>query len=266
MTRMIKRVEDVLGTSLFERTTRSVSITDAGREFIAVARRISDDLRIAVDGMRELADRQRGQVVVSTIMSVANSVLPEIIADYRSAYPGIEVRLQDGIHGNVVDDVRNRSADFGINYLQDIPSDIETKRLGHGTLDLVANQNSDLGASGKKSIRFEELSRLPLVSMPVGSQTRRVLDMTASQRGIRLRHEVVVSQIPTLLSLVRAGVGFAIVPSTSLSQETAGDLIRLRVSDPEISIDIGLLISSELRMSPAAEGLIDMITDAWSAD
>ena len=63
LTRTIKRIEDVLSVSLFERTTRRVQLTTAGREFVAVAERVLNDLRMSVRSMRELADQQRGQVI-----------------------------------------------------------------------------------------------------------------------------------------------------------------------------------------------------------
>src|ERR1700677_2696960 len=75
LTRTIQRIEDVLGVSLFERTTRRGQLTTGGREFVAVAERVLNDLRIAVRSMRELAEQQRGQVIVATIMSVANGLL-----------------------------------------------------------------------------------------------------------------------------------------------------------------------------------------------
>jgi DNA-binding transcriptional LysR family regulator len=72
LTRTIKRVEDVIGVSLFEHSPRRVRLTDAGREFVAVAERVLNDLRISLRGVCELDDQQGGQVVVASIMSVAN--------------------------------------------------------------------------------------------------------------------------------------------------------------------------------------------------
>ena len=207
LTRSIKRVEDVLGVRLFERTTRTVRLTTAGCEFVALARRMTDDLRIATRAMRELADQERGQVIVSCLMSVAHGVLPKAIAAYRQARPGIEIHVRDGIHASVIEDTRSGMSDFGLTYLQDVPEGLISSRLGQGHFDLVAHQDSVFGTTGKSSIPFDSLRGVPLVSLPPGSQTRRLLDATAAGRGFALTHVAVVSQIPTLLSFVRAGVG-----------------------------------------------------------
>ena len=107
VTRTVKHLEEALGVKLFDRSTRSVQITAAGREFAAVAARMLNDLKITVGSMRELAGQRRGQIIVSSIMSVANGKLPRMIAAYCRNYPGIELYVHDGVHGTVVEDVRS---------------------------------------------------------------------------------------------------------------------------------------------------------------
>ena len=99
--------------------------------------------------------------------------------------------------------------------------------------------------------------------MPPDSQTRRVLDATAAVRRIPLRHSVVVSQIPTLLNFVRAGVGVGLVPSASITGDLGDDVVRLSVRDPQIALDIGILHLPERALSPAAQGLMQAISGAW---
>ena len=84
LTRTIMRVEDVLGVRLFDSSTRRVAITAAGKEFVAVAERMLNDLRISVRSMREVGDEQRGQIIISSIMSVANGLIPAIIQDQNT--------------------------------------------------------------------------------------------------------------------------------------------------------------------------------------
>jgi DNA-binding transcriptional LysR family regulator len=97
LARVVRRVEDVLGVLTFQRTTRRVRITSAGKEFIAVVERVLNDLRITARNMRELADQMRGQVIISSIMSVANGVLPRMIAEYRASRPGVEIQIREGV-------------------------------------------------------------------------------------------------------------------------------------------------------------------------
>lgn len=92
LTRTVQRVEAAIGVELFRRSTRKVEITPAGQEFVALANRILADLRISFEGMREIADEQRGQVIISAVMSVAYTHLPTVVASYRESRPRIEIR------------------------------------------------------------------------------------------------------------------------------------------------------------------------------
>ncbi|MEM1313017.1 MAG: LysR substrate-binding domain-containing protein [Pseudomonadota bacterium] len=265
LTRTVKRVEDVLGLRLFERTTRVVRLTEAGREFVAVARRVADDLRIAAESMRELAEERRGQVIVSAITSVADGVLPEAVTAYRRARPGVEIRVRDGVHGSVIDDVKSGAADFGLTYLQDVPDGLSATRLGRGRFMLVASPGAAIAAAADErgAVRFDDLRGEPLVSMPPESQTRRVLDAVAAVRGVSLTHAVGVAQISTLLAFVRAGVGVGLAPAASLSGSLGAGLLRFELRDPDLALDIGLLRLTDRTPSPAAEGLREVIEQRW---
>jgi DNA-binding transcriptional LysR family regulator len=133
LTRTIQRVEDILGVRLFDRTTRRVEITAAGREFVSLAERMLNDLRISVRSMREIGGAQRGLIIISSIMSVANSVLPRVAAAYRAMRPGIELNVREGVHGTVLEDVRSGVADFGITYIDDVPDFVAVTRIPNGT-------------------------------------------------------------------------------------------------------------------------------------
>jgi DNA-binding transcriptional LysR family regulator len=83
LTRTIKQIEAILGASLFSRSTRQVSITEAGKEFASLAERLLNDLKIGIENMRELAEQRRGQIIVASVMSLAHFSLPRVIAEYN---------------------------------------------------------------------------------------------------------------------------------------------------------------------------------------
>ena len=136
LTRTIKRVEMALGVRLFERSTRHVQITPAGREFAAVAERILNDLRITVRSIREVAEEQRGRLSIASIMSVASGVLPLLLASYRADRPGIEIHVQEGVHGSVLEAVRSGVADLGLAYVDELPDAMSGEALQRETFCL----------------------------------------------------------------------------------------------------------------------------------
>ena len=261
LTRTIKRVEDVLGVLLFERTTRKVRITSAGREFIAVAERMLNDLRITARSMRELADQLRGQVILSCIMSVANGVLPRIIADYRGSRPAVEIHVREGVHGSVLEDVRSGAADFGVTYIDELPDVVARVPLGREVFNVALPLAHPL--SRKKRVRLIDLADEALVSLPHEAVTRRIIDGSAAAAGFTLRHVVTVTQFATMMSFVRTGVGAAIVPAGAIGG-ISGEGISVRpIVAPRMIRRLGAIRLRERDLSPAAAGMLDLIQRSW---
>ena len=124
--RTIKRVERVLGVTLFARNTRRVEITAAGREFVAVAERMLNDLKHTVRNLSEVTNEQRGRVTIATYSSFAINPLVFLVRRYRETRPLIEIRIREGRQSEIVEDVRNGAADFGIGYVNSLPELMES--------------------------------------------------------------------------------------------------------------------------------------------
>jgi DNA-binding transcriptional LysR family regulator len=264
LTRTVKRVEDVLGVRLFDRSTRRVAITAAGKEFVAVAERILNDLRISVRSMREIGTEQRGRVIVSSIMSVANGLFPAIVAKYRAARPGIEIVLREGVHGTVLEDVRSGAADLGATYVDDVPDFVEAKRVNREVFEVILPRNHPLiKKSRRTSVALAELIGYPLVSLPYESRTRRIIDGAAATAGLTPQHVATVTQFATLMSFVRAGVGIAIIPSGAIAGLLGKDLAVLALAKPRLSRAVGLIWLRDRELTPAARGFAAVVEEIW---
>jgi DNA-binding transcriptional LysR family regulator len=264
LTRTIKRVEDVLGVRLFDRSTRRVAITAAGKEFVAVAERMLNDLRISVGSMREIGAEQRGRIIVSSIMSVANGLFPAIVAKYRASRPGIEIVLREGVHGTVLEDVRGGAADLGATYVDDVPDFVEAKRMSREVFEVILPRNHPLIKTSKRSsVTLGELVGFPLVSLPSESRTRRIIDGAASTAGYTLQHVATVTQFATMMSFVRAGIGIAIIPSGAIAGHLGKELAILALSKPRLSRDVGLIWLRDRELTPAARGFAAVVEEIW---
>ncbi len=264
LTRTIKRVEDVVGVRLFDRSTRRVAITAAGKEFVAVAERMLNDLRISVGSMREIGAEERGQIIVSSIMSVANGLLPAIVAKYRASRPGIEIILREGVHGTVMEDVRSGTADLGATYVDDLPDFVAAKRMSREVFDVILPRKHPLVKTAKRSsVTLAELAGFPQVSLPYESRTRRIVDGAAATAGYTLQHAATVTQFATMMSFVRAGVGIAIIPSGAIAGLLGKDLAVLTLSKPRLSRDVGLVWLRDRELTPAARGFAAVVEEMW---
>ena len=257
-------LEAALGVKLFDRSTRSVQITAAGKEFATVAARMLNDLKITVGSMRELAGQRRGQIILSSIMSVANGKLPGMVAAYRLNHPGIELYIHDGVHGTVIEDVRSGAADFGITYLDELPDPFISVPLGREEFAVVLPRNHRLAA--KASLALVDLRGLPLVSLPGDSRTRRLIDSTAASIRLDLKHVVVVSLFTTMLGLVRAGIGIAIAPKSGVVGLLGKELKAVPLRGKPLVRDLGIVALKEREPTIAAAELMALIKRSWNRD
>lgn len=261
LTRTIKAVEAAVGARLFERSTRHVRVTEAGREFAAVAERLVADLRIAVESLREIGDGQRGLVVLSSIMSVATSILPGILSAFREAHPGMEVLLREGVHDAVLTEVRTGAADLGITYTGELPSPIAAAPLARQGFEVLMPRDHALAA--RDGLTLAELSGGALVALPAEARTRRLVDAAALEAGLVLRPAVTVTQFATLVACVRAGLGAAIVPTGAIGAPLPPDLATRPLVEPRLALEIGLVTLRDRAPSRPATALATLLRTRW---
>jgi DNA-binding transcriptional LysR family regulator len=262
LTRAVKRLEASLGVRLFERTTRRVQITAAGREFAAVAERMLNDLGITVQSVREVAEERRGLVVISSVMSVAGGVLPAIVAAYRADRPGVEIHIREGVHATVLEDVRSGVADFGIGYVDDLPEFVVGTALSRETFCVVMPARHRLAQ--RHGLSLGDLRDEAVIGLPTESRTRRTLDAAAASAGITLRQTVIVGQFATLMGLVAAGVGVGIVPKGATQSLLARGLRSVPLGEPRLTRRLGLIALREREPTPAASGFLALLKRRWS--
>jgi DNA-binding transcriptional LysR family regulator len=239
LTRTIKLIEIELGVPLFSRSTRQVTVTDAGKEFAALAERLLNDLRIGAENVREMAAHPRGQIAVASVVSLAGAVLPSLIADYSRRFPGIELHLREGLHNMVTDEIRNGLADFGIGYVDDVPRSFVTEDLGVETFHLVMRQDNVLAR--RTRIGLPALADVPFVSFPPESRTRHVVDRAAATAGLSFRYVTTTNRLPTLHGLVRNRVGLAVVPKSERPSPDDPDLTSLSLVGQGLACRVGIM-------------------------
>lgn len=262
LTRTVQRVEQALGLEIFRRTTRRLEITPAGQEFIALASRMLNDLRISYENMREVSDEQRGQVIVSAVMSTAYVQLPSIVARYRASRPRVEIQLREGVHGTVLDDVRSGVSDLGVTYVDEVPAELKSIPLSVEAFHVVLPRAHPLAA--QDGVTLGELTGLPMVSLPRESQTRRLIDGLASAAGLTLQHAVTVNQFATLMQCVQAGVGIAIVPGGAIPSASSAGLVARPMTQPAVTRALGAVMLKDRGLTPSAQGFLQQLQADWA--
>jgi DNA-binding transcriptional LysR family regulator len=260
LSRILQRVERVLGIKIFARSTRSLEITPAGREVIAVAERMLNDLKLTLRNVGELAGEQRGQVIVSAFPTFALASFPRIVRQFRQSRPNVVIHLRRGCNTEILEDVSRGIADFGVLYVSSVPETIKCVRLREDPLFAVLPWNHPLGRQKDRPLKLNELRDVEYVSMGHNSHTQRLVDGAAAKAGFSLRSVVVAPGFQDVLQFVRAGVGVGIMPAEALPRRR--DFVARELSAPALSMTVGLISLRDRHLTPVVSRLLKMTTEA----
>tara|TARA_R110000787_G_scaffold16622_46_gene51526 strand:- start:6197 stop:7123 length:927 start_codon:yes stop_codon:yes gene_type:complete len=264
LTRTVQRAEEILGASLFMRTTRRVTVTAAGREFLPLAERLLADIGVGLRNIRELAEVERGQIVIASLMSVAHGILPLALQKFAITFPNVEVRLQEGVQARVLEDVRSGAVDFGLGDISTVSGPLETEHLGEQDYRIVLPNGHRL--LQKDSLSLDDLAGETLISMPAESAGRRLFDDALLMAGVALHSRVTVTQYSTAFELVARGLGIARAPSAILTGINFSGIASRHLSSPRMMQQLGIITRKDRSQAPAASAFLELLRHNWPAN
>ncbi|MGF6781530.1 LysR family transcriptional regulator [Paraburkholderia sp. GAS334] len=260
LSRRIDKLEEALGVRLFERTTRSVTLTTVGRVFAPSAEQLLDDLDAALLGIRDVSSSRLGHVTIACVPSVAYYFLPSVIANYRSRYPRIRVKLLDASANEVLGAVISGEADFGVSFMGSQEAEVEFKVLLQERF--VAACRRDHPLARKKRVSWSELYEHEYVSVDKTSGNRLLLDQALAAVAPRVPSVCETRHVTTMLGLVEAGLGVAAVPSMAMPVREHPILTSVPLVDPVVTRRVGIVSRRGRQLTPAAQEFYQTIIDS----
>lgn len=254
---LVRDLEEALSAKLLDRSTRSVALTEVGQDLIAGAERILGDLNHVVTNVGELVARRRGRVVLTAPLVLSSTFVPSVIATFRSRYPGIELLLKDSLPDQVLPQVANSAADVGIGTFGLTPDGVHASVLFREPLAAVFP--IDHALAGKPQLNWSDLRDMPLLALPRGSVLRELADSGLIAAGLEGEPVFEATYVGTLIGLVKAGLGVAIVPGSATVLADQSKIAWKRLDNPVIEREVFLIHRGAGSLSPAAEALIETI-------
>jgi DNA-binding transcriptional LysR family regulator len=259
ISRLVKHVERVVGVTLFERSTRRVDITPAGRHFVDIAHRLLGDLQFSMQHLGDVSNEQRGQVVISSVANFSRQTLSQVVGDYRKTRPGVHVHIRHGKFADVLEDVESGVSDFGVTYVDTLPDTVQHIKLRREPLCVALPPGHPL--STRREVGLHELHNQPLISLPPDANIRRHVDSAAAAAGIWLQHAVVVPGLADLLPFVEAGVGLGIAPAGQLPAGVPSKIALRPLAHPALTVQVGILVLRTRHMAPVVAGLLRLLIE-----
>ncbi|CAM3209003.1 LysR family transcriptional regulator [Pseudomonas fluorescens] len=223
LTRQISALEAELGFKLFDRTSRTVTLTAQGRSFLPYARGVLEQVALAQVIAGKLAAGTAGQLSLGYVSSIALSDLfSQAIQTFAQGFPEVQLTLVECASGSLGARVADGRLDIGLSRL--LPQNQEVHAQSLGEERLVAAVSSDSPLAGQPDVSLAQLSAYPLILFPsdYGSGLNQSIEQLYRHHGVPLRAGPTGRQITSIIALVAAGQGVALVPECTQSLMNKG--------------------------------------------
>jgi LysR family transcriptional regulator, transcription activator of glutamate synthase operon len=255
LSHQIRRLEQELGTSLFERTSRRVSPTEAGQVIAARARRVLAEIDGARQEVDELRGVLRGRIWIGALQPAGDLDIPGLLARFSQAYPGVEIGLREGMADDMLRFLAAGELDAAFCLLAgEVPDDVAVERLGRD--EVVAAFALDR-APPTPRVGVADLRERAIVAPRRGSAITSVVDALFADAGEPLRLALESGDPFLLRSLAARGFATAILPRSLTILE--GPALEVRSLEPPVHLPVALVWRRERHASPAARTFIDFV-------
>lgn len=206
----IRQLEQVFQVRLIERTSRGIKPTPAGMTLSEHSMKIDAAVGAAVESVSLHSDEITGTVVVGTGATACIHLLPPLLQQLRLRHPLLKVDVRTGNTSDIVRGVEENRIDIGLVTLPAAGKCLSVSPLG--TDEFVVIMEKDLSRRSAKPLSPDDLLPLPLIIFEPGSGTRSLIDEWFRDAGYAARPVMELGSIEAIKRMVRAGLGYSIVP------------------------------------------------------
>jgi len=227
ISKQVKMLEEELSLSLFVRKGKSLdSLTEAGREVVARARKILNEVDNIRSMSRELAGQMQGELLVATTHTQARYVLPDLLEGFQRKFPGISVSLHQGTSDQIARQVQDQNADFAIASGQsELFEDLITLPIYHWERTILALPGHPLTKLDK--VTLADLAAYPIISYTHSFDEGSDQARSFAKAGISPNVVFSAEDPDVIKNYVRKGMGIGIVACMAYDAERDSDLVAL---------------------------------------
>jgi DNA-binding transcriptional LysR family regulator len=258
----VAELERVLGARLFDRLSRAVKLTEAGRVLEDHAHRLFATVASAREVIADLGGLKRGSLVVGASTTPGIYVLPRLIAAFRDSYPGINLSMQIGNSAVIEERIRANELDLGVVGGHALHAGEECVTAGLvDELLLVVPSNHRWARRREVAVGHLTTERL-LIREP-GSATRLVTERALQQHGVRLGASMELGHTEAIKQAVMAGLGVAFISVHAVRGEVASHrLSALRLKGVRIRRHFHVIHNEARTLGASARAFIELLQTA----
>lgn len=257
ITATIKTLESSVGLRLFDRSTRSVTLTAHAEHFLPIAERLLDDLARALGDLKALSSRRKGSVIAIGATSFITHVLGPAVAELASSHPEIKVRLIQESTTRVIQEVLEGKADFGITALREPVPDLATLPLISDRFGIACHRDHPL-ARQDGPIELRDAAQYPVIGL---NPTNGLQVALASNPRIPAAFRAPLREVSTvnlMSSFLEQNRSVALLPALSARIVQRPSLVFRPVRLATIR-KLQLVLPRRRSLTPAAQALTELM-------
>jgi DNA-binding transcriptional LysR family regulator len=262
----IAKLEDTVRQKLFQRTTKQIELTEAGKILLRYSTQIEDLLEQAEQEITDLEKMERGRLTICTSDTTACYQLPNIIQEYQAKYPGIEIIVRNATSLKTIDLVMDNQVDLGIATLKYLKPLLVAVPLLNRSDVVICHPEHPLAK--RKNVYLKDLEAYSCVLLDQKCSSRRILDEACVSAGVALSISMELSSIEVVKKFVSINSGISVVPELSIKREVSEKkLAALKIRDLQISdpIKMGIIYKKGRYLTLAARSFLNMLQSYFHA-
>jgi DNA-binding transcriptional LysR family regulator len=250
----IAKLEEELGESLFDRSSREGILTDAGRVLHEYAEKLLNLRREANESLTDLRELKKGKLVIAANEFTSLYLLP-VLAEFRRLHPMIKITVQRSLGSHIPDDVLRYGAELGVLSYEPQEPGLHSVVVYLDELVFVVPPNHPLATAPQVSIR--QLGAESFIAHIVPSPYREKVLQSFKTHKTPLHMDLELPTLQAIKQFVALGNGVAFVPEISVENELArGELVRIPVRELQLKRKLRLIYRKQASISHAADAFL----------
>ena len=259
LSRQMKRLEEKLNVKLFERGSRRIRLTDAGRVLYGRVENILGMVDGTVREITEIGTGSKGSIRIGTITTSGAMILPDLISEFHKVYPNITFEIWEAEDARVLELLDSHLIEIAITRTQVDNLAYELLILPNEPLVIVMNKKNSCGENSDV-IKFEELQNQQMI---IPLRWKSIFEANCKKAGFEPNILCVSDSVVQDLLMVKMNLGAAMIPISSSKLLTDGDLVYKRIIEPEMKTHTVVSWLKNQTLSTACSHFINMFKQMY---
>lgn len=252
----LRKIEEDLGSALFTRSSREVSLTSIGQGLLPDARKLLKALQDTYESVRAGAQRQARRLAFACLPSIANAVLPPVLMTMSEQHPEIAFELLDIPVDRISESVRSGAAEFGLTIVSAELSDLRLRPLVDEEYKLFMHRDHELAR--KNAVTLLDIEGANLARIRSQSKNRELLDVAFGDMRDRIRWRFEVQNATMAMRLAAKGAAMTILPESAIAMAPAS-LVSIPFKGVRLQRTLGVVSRRGVPLSDNASNLLARI-------